>query len=193
MMRMKMKLLYLAPLLLAGCMGNVDKSKKINLIENSSLTLRDTSFESYYQDRLYSPYIIRLDKNEKSAFIQVDSIYTKTSHLDKNTREEYYKKALALQPKDDIEAHRAIWAIPEMRDMQNADGGNGTIMTWIRERLDAKSGYYIIDVKRNDVEQLSQVKGTSSFRIRLRPRVIDISDESGYYVSLDVWRRAHNK
>lgn len=177
--------------LVASCTGKKDdKGKKINLIENSNIKLRDKSFDKYYNDQYYSPYIVRLDKNTNSAFIQVDSVFGKVDHLDKNTREDYYKKALSLLSKDEIEAHKAIWAIPEMRQLQEADGGNGTIVTWIKEELDHKSGYYIIDVKRNDVEQLSQMKGISSFRIRLRPRTIDIADESGYFVSLTVWKRA---
>lgn len=178
-------------LLSLGCKGmKSDKTERINLIENKNINLRDSAFNNYYNDLYYSPYIIRLDNNAKSAFIQVDSAYDKVNHLDKNTREAYYKKALALQSKDDREVHKAIWAIPEIREQQSADGGNGTIVTCIKERLDAKSGYYIIEVQRNDVEQLSTVRGTSQFRIRLRPRTIDIADESGYFVSLDVWRRA---
>ena len=181
-------------LAMASCMGKTgDNTKRINLIENSNIKLRDTSYQKYYSDLYYSPYIIRLDKNTKSAFIQIDSVYGKTDHLDKNTREEYYKRALTMLPKDDFEAHKAIWALPEMRELQEADGGNGTVVTWIKEHLDKKSGYYLIDVKRNDVEQLNQMKGISSFRIRIRPRSIDIADESGYFVSLAVWRRAHGK
>lgn len=180
-------------LVMAGCIGKKgDDTKRINLIENSNIKLRDTSFQKYYSDLYYSPYIIRLDKNTKSAFIQIDSAFNNTDHLDKNTREEYYKRALSLLSKDDIEAHRAIWALSEMRQRQEADGGNGTVVTWIKEHLDHKTGYYLIDVKRNDVEQLNQMKGISSFRIRLRPRNIDIADESGYFVSLAVWRRAHS-
>ncbi len=193
-MSIRTALVALLLTLMVSCIGKkAENNKKINLIENPNIKLRDTAFQKYYSDIYYSPYLIRLDQQPKSAFIQIDTVLNKANHLDKNTREGYYKSALSLLTKDDLEVHKTIWAIPEFRELQQADGGNGTIVTWIREHIDRKSGYYIVDVKRNDVEQLSQMKGISSFRIRLRPKNIEISDESGYFVSLAVWKRTHTK
>ena len=177
-------------LIVTGCTGNKgDQSKRINFMEKSPLKVTDTGFGPYYKNIYFLPYIIRLDKQPKSAFIQVDSAYFAAKRLDANTREDYYNKVIALLPKEELQAHKIVWALPEMRKQQQADGGYGTIVTWTKERMDKKSGYYLIEVRRNDVERLSVVKGTSYFRIRLHPMKIEIADESGYFVSLEAWRR----
>ena len=181
-------------IVIAGCKGKKgDSAKRINLIEKSPIKTGDSSLAPYYKNKYYLPYIVRLDKKAKSAFIQIDTAYFNTQKLDNNTREDYYNKAIALQPKDDLQAFRAVWSLPEMRDLQQGDGGYGTIVTWIKERADQKNKAYIIEIRRNDVEQLSLVKGTSFFRIRLHPQSIEIADESGYFVTLQAWRTQRKK
>ncbi len=184
-------ILFLA--LAAGCKGKGDPAKRINLVENPNLKMRDTAYAPFYAEKYYSPYIVRLTNAYKKAFIQVDSIYGKETHLEKGNREVYYKKVNSLLPKDDLEVFKTIWSLPEVQDLQIADGGNGTILTWIKDRLDKKSGYYIIEVRRNDIEQQSLVPDISYFRIRLRPSHIEIADESAYFVSLDSWRKTQKE
>lgn len=189
-MRTQIVLLISLYIAFTGCMGKPDPDKKINLIENHDIKLRDTAFEKYYNNKLFSPHIVRLDNNSKPAFILIDSSYFNTKSLTPADREVYYKKVLALLPKDDLAAHRLVWNIPEVRAMQQGTGGNGTIVSAIKEKMDSKSGYYLVELKRNDVENFSQVYGISLFRVRLRPFSMEIGDESGYFVSMEMWRRA---
>lgn len=176
-----------------GCKLKRDPNKKIDMISNPNIKLHDTAFEKYYAGTLFSPHVVRLDNGSKPAFIQVDSSYFGTKSLDKDTRDAYYKKVLTLLPKDELEVHRRIWAIAEVRAIQQGTGGAGTILSSIREVLDAKSGYYLVDMKRNDIEQLNPLNGIAGFRIRLRPLVIEVGDESGYYVSLESWKSSQKQ
>lgn len=182
-------LLIILVAFLAACKGKPASDKRINLIENPNIKLHDTAFDRYRNGILFSPHIIRLDNQKKPAFIQVDSAYFSIKSLDKNNREDYYKKVIATLSKDEVEAHRKVWSIHEVRDMQQGDGGNGTIVSWTKEVLNDKNGYYLIELKRNDVEEMRQVYGMSAFRVRLRPYSMEIADESGYFVSLESWRR----
>ena len=188
-----MSVRYIITILLAiafwSCNNNPDPNKGINLIENPNIKLRDTAFEQYHKGNLFSPHIVRIDNNKQAAYMKIDSIYFNVKSLDKNTRADYYKKTIALQSKDELEAHRRVWGIKEVRAMQQSDGGPGTIVSWTKDILDAKSGYYLIELKRNDVEEMSQVYGISVFRVRLHPASMEIGDESGYFVSLEAWRR----
>lgn len=176
--------------LIYGCNIKPDPKKKIDMISNPDIKLRDTAYEKYYQGVLFSPHIVRLDNAEKPAFIQVDSCYFNMKALDKNTREDYYKRVIALLPKQELEVHRLIWKIADVRGIQQGNGGEGTIVSAIREVLDEKSGYYLADLKRNDVEQMSPIIGISTFRIRLHPLNIEVADESGYFLSLASWQQA---
>ena len=177
-------------LLATGCTGNrTDASKRINLMEKAPINTNDSGLGPYYKKIYYFPYIVRLGKQPHNAFIQVDSSYFNTKHLETSTREDYYAKVIALLPKDDLTAYHAVWALPEMQKLQQADGGYGTIVTWIKEKLDKTNGHYIIEVRRNDIEQLSLVKGISYFRVWLHPLRVEIADESGYFVPLQSWRR----
>jgi hypothetical protein len=181
--------LILILVFLAACKGKPEPDKRINLIENPNIKLHDTAFDKYRNGILFSPHIIRLDNQKKAAFIQVGSAYFNMKSLDKNTREDYYKRVVATLSKDEIEAHRKVWSIHEVRDMQQGDGGNGTIVSWTKEILNETNAYYLIELKRNDVEEMGQVYGMSAFRVRLRPYSMEIADESGYFVSLESWRR----
>ncbi len=174
---------------LAACKGKPDADKRINLIENPNIKLHDTAFDKYRNGILFSPHIIRLDHQKKPAFIQIDSAYFNTKSLDRTNREDYYKRVIATLPKDEVEAHRKVWSIHEVRDLQQGDGGNGTIVSWTKEILNEKNGYYLIELKRNDIEEMGQLYGMSAFRVRLHPYSMEIADESGYFVSLEAWRR----
>lgn len=177
-------------LIFSGCGGKHEPVKRMNLIENPNIKLHDSAYEKYYKGELFSPHIIKLDNADKAAFMQVDSTYFSAKSLDKNTRDDYYKRVLAVLPRQELEAHKKIWSIPEIRALQQGDGAAGTIVSWTKEVLDEKSGYYLIQLKRNDIEELSPVYGIASVRIRMHPLVIDLADESGYFVSLEAWRRA---
>ena len=182
-------LLLLLLLPLCGCGGKGgDRKGHINLIEKEALQPRDAKTQGYYDSRYYLPNVVRLNKGQKNAFIYIDSLrYKPAGLLDKTNREEYYSKAIANVSPNELQVHRAIWAMPEVQKLQMADGGYSTVVTYITA-TPKTTGHYIVELRRNNIEEMTPEKDISSFRVKLNPLVIEVANESGYYVPLKAWR-----
>jgi len=164
---------------------------KLSIFATDPIKKRDSLQDAFYKNKYFLPTVIRLDRNDKEAFISIDSPYFQTTRLDNNNREVYYTKVIALQPKEDIQVYYIIWQVPEMRKMQTADGGYGTLVANITKRPDKENPYYVVEIRINNIDEMPPANDISSFRIQLNPLQVALSDQSGYYVSLEEWEHVN--
>ena len=163
--------------------------KKINFLETAPIKPKDSVTQAYYDGRYFSPYIIRLGKSPAKEFIKIDTTFIKTKLITKTNREEYYKQTMQKIAPEELRVYRLIWQLPEMKALQTADGGNGTIVIRIKDKPASDRHYYEVEVMKNEIEQLTPVKDLTFFRIYLHPQKIEIASQSEYFVSLDKWRK----
>jgi len=179
---------FIFAIILCSCKGKPDAGRKVNLLQRSSIE-RDSKEKDYYDSRLYLPNVVRLYAGSKRAFIYIDSPALNPGKLDSSNREAYYAKALATVSSEDLRVHEAIWAIPEVRKMQQGDGGYGTLVTWITGRPHP-SDHYVVELRKNDIAEMTPLNDVSSFTVRLHPLKIEVTNSSGYYVPLAEWQAA---
>ncbi len=178
-------------LLVCGCKGRHDSNrehKKGFFLSNPIVKeQRDSMKDGFYKNKYFSPTIIRLGRQDKEAFIWIDSPLFNVKRLDNTNREAYYDKVIPLLPKEDIEVYSLIWAVPEMRKMQTGDGGFGTVVATITTRPDKENPFYVAEIRINNIDEMPPANDIAFFRIRLNPLLVELSDQSGYYVSLEEW------
>jgi hypothetical protein len=181
-------------LLICGCNGRHGAGHKMHLsliAPPNPIKKKDTTQDAFYKNRYYLPTIIRLSRNDKEAFIRIDSPYFNFQRLDTNNREAYYEKVIAAIPEEDKEVYRIIWTVPEMRKMQTADGGYGTLVATIASRPDKEHAYYVAEIKRNNIDEMPLDNDIAYFRIKLHPLQVELSDQSAYFVSLEEWEHVN--
>ncbi len=180
---------YPALLLLIPCGDNsARKKERIQFGVVAPIKPVDTITQAFFDGRYYSPYIIRLGTKYKRSFINIDSAYFNIAHLTPAERETYYQKVVGLLPKEDVQVYQLIWALPEMHQLLTADGGPGTIVTWIKDRPSEHNDKYVVEIRKNEIKKFRLEKDLAYFRISLHPIAIEIATESEYYVPLKKWR-----
>jgi len=184
-----MRLIYfIVAVAFVGCVGKTGNSKKVNLLQRSTID-KDSKLADYYSNKLYLPNVVRLHTGDKHGFIYIDSLSLNPGRIDNASREAYYIRAIATVSKEDLQVHEAIWAIPEVRKMQQGDGGNGTVVTWITGRPHP-SDHYTVELRKNDIDEMTPLNDICSFTVRLHPLKIEVANSSGYYVPVSEWRAA---
>lgn len=178
---------------LASCGGNDNpyRERKFDLVNANPIKKRDSLTEACYQNKLFLATIIKLNPKDNEAYFCIDSPMFGAKYLTPTNRDDYYKKVVAALPPADRELYRTIWNIKEIREMQNGTGGRGTTVAFIMARPDTDNPYYLVDMRRNNIEELPPEHGISALKIRLKPLQVQLADHSGYYISLEEWQHVN--
>ncbi len=165
-----------------------ESNKKVNFGVLHPLK-NDTLTKGMRTGKYYSPYIIRLDIGFKNAFIRIDTNYAGTPLLLKGKREDYYKRALAEIPAQDLKMQRQIWKIKELQALQHGDGGYGTLFTVIKDRPSKTNHAWVFEVHENQLMDMPLSSEIAYIRIDTKTCKIEIATASEYYVPMDRWRK----
>ncbi|NDC42622.1 MAG: hypothetical protein EBZ77_13925 [Chitinophagia bacterium] len=185
-------LLLLAVVVFPACKGRPDKRKAIKeqLIGHSSSI--DTSMQSFYDNKLYVANIIRFKHKFGKAFVYVDTVKSTPGKwfLQPAEREPFYIAEDARINGSDRAAYQYVWDLPEIQALQVGDGGYGTVYAFIGVRPVKDTGYYIMEIRKNNIQEFPLHQAIGSVKFNLRTHEAWVGDPSGYYVPLSTYRAA---
>lgn len=140
-----------------------------------------------------TPHFIWIDPEFVETYItdpEVKRLYAESEYLFPENREAYYQKIVSAMPREELRAHRLVWALPEVREQaEGGDGGMHTLVTWITDRPSAGYPYYYVEIKRNYFLRLGTCIPISYLKVDPQTGEIRVMNTDGDFLSLPEWRR----
>jgi len=195
-----MKTFYLILISVFAVSCYTDSINNENLKEESEIIDSDnnSSEQSYIDSEFYWGNVISLD-DSLSGFFYVDS--TMTDQLkDKVTpdeRIEYYSKIRKDIPERLLSIHKSIWALPEMKNMVDGDGGYGTRITVWEGNYSDTIKSFTVELKKDYWDRWGAT--IPFFSVQVSPetghmKIVDMDLwPDGKEETIDVWRKEMQK
>ena len=200
-----MKVLFtILAFVILGCKS---KSQNINsaLLKSDSLAviqIEDSIEKAFMNGKYFMTTFIRLNKNEfihiEDDYVKenikdekVKDLYFKTKSLNKDNREDFYVKIISSLPKEDIEIHKLVWNINEVKEQgKNGDGGLYTLATWIVDKPTKTNPFYSVEVRTNYFDRFGICLEIGYIKINSKTDEIFVTDfETGEDLPIDKWRK----
>ncbi len=167
----------------------------------------DSIEKLFMEGEYFEATFIRLNKNS-NAFLYIEDDYAKenikngkirrlffkTKSLTKENREDYYNKIISGLPIEDIEIHKKVWDIEEVKKQQLSDGGMYTLATWITAKPTKTNPFYSIEVRRNYFDRFGICTMIGYIKINPVTNQILVNDfESSEDLPIEEWRKLKEK
>ncbi len=188
--------------------GCASKSKINSELKSDNTDKVNDSIEKLFMEgKYFEATFIRLNK-DSDAFIYIEDDYAKknikdgkikrlflkTKGLTTDNREDYYNKIISGLPIEDIEIHKKVWNIEEVKKQQAGDGGMYTLATWITGKPTKTNPLYSIEVRRNYFDRFGICTTIGYIKINAKTSQILVNDfESGEDLPIEQWRKLQEK
>lgn len=200
---LKYILIFLS-LLAAGCNSGSPKVniKAVEQESNQAKLIEDSIEKAFMNGEYFMKEFIRLNDEE---FIYMDDDYVKenikdenvkdlylnTKGLNKENRENFYHKIVSSLPKEDIEIHKLVWSLKEVKEQESGgDGGLYTLATWLVEKPTNTNPFYSFEIRRNYYWRFGICNPIGFVKVNSTTREIFINDPNlGCNLPLEEWRR----
>jgi hypothetical protein len=176
-------------------------TKGNNLGTETKIYKPDSLEQAYMDGKYFNKYFIRLYPNNY-AYIYIDSEYVeenfknkklkelffKTDILTSENRETYYKSIISGIPKEDLDIHKIVWKIKEIRDESKESTGGFLSVATKLTRPDEENDYYSIAVIKDYYDQDRPCFPIPFLNITKKHKIFvwDTSPDETY--TLDEWR-----